>query len=272
MATQWCDNMFVYSQDYTRQSKLATSYLAELNKLCVRDYGKPYFPVQIVCLDLDAYAASRTGDNDATMDAAAGMADWQKNHSSNNRHLLIELRFGYRSASNFDLGNMKQKVSHSRDILNPERINEQVVFIYEPNVAAQAINYFSRLSIQDREVRSWKAMDVEGFSNYIVDSATLPYEAENDLDKLVKELKQKFEEGGLSALDSLLKYWIEQMEKYNLRYKHAESDAIAKSMLIYLQTISFQKDTFEDEYLALRIEEITRFLQSERFVFVKNNS
>ena len=98
---------------------------------------------------------------------------------------------------------------------------------------------------------------------YIVDSATLPYEAENDLDKLVKELSQKFDEGGLSALDSLLKYWIEQMDKYNLRYKHAESDAVARSMLTYLQTISFQKGTFEGEYLAMRIEEITRFVQSE---------
>ena len=263
MATQWCENMFVYNPDFTCQSKLATSCLAELNELCVRDYGRPFFLVSIVCLDLDAYEASCTGNNDATMDAATGMADWQKNHSSNNRHLLIELRFGYRSTSNFDLGNMKQKVSHSRDILNPERINEQVVFIYEPNVAAQASNYFSRLSRQDSDVRTWKAMDMEGFGNYIVDSATLPYEAENDLVKLVKELRQKFDEGGLNALDSLLKYWIEQMEMYNLRYKHAESDAVARSMLTYLQTISFQKGTFEGEYLAIRIEEITRFVQSE---------
>lgn len=252
--------MFVYSPDFTRHSKLAAPYLAELNELCKRDYKKSFFPVPIVCLDLDAYEKSCTGKNDATMDAAAGMADWQKNHSSNNRHLLIELRFGYRSTSNFDLENMKQKVTHSRNILIPERINEQVVFIYEPNVAAQACSYFSRLSRQDREVRTWKAMDVEGFGNYIVDSATLPYEAENDLDKLVKELRQKFDEGGLNALDSLLQYWIEQMERYNLRYKHAESDAVARAMLAYLQTISINNDSLEGEYLAIRIEEISRFV------------
>lgn len=252
--------MFVFSPGFTRQSKLAASHLADLNELCKRDYGKAYFPGSIICLDLDAFEASRTGNNDATMDAATGMADWQKNHSSNDRHLLIELRFGYRSTSNFDLRNMKQKVSHSRDTLAPERVNEQVVFIYEPNVAAQASSYFSRLSKQDREVRTWKAMDVEGFGNYIVDSATLPYEAETDLDGLVKELRRKYEEGGLSALDSLLKYWIDQMDTYNLRYKHAESDAIAKSILAYLQTISFEKGSFEDEYLTLRIEEISRYV------------
>ncbi len=252
--------MFVFSPDYTRRSKYATSYLVELNDLCKRDYGKAFFQTSILCLDLDAYEVSCTGNNNATMDAAVGMADWQRNHSSNDRHLLLELRFGYRSTSNFDLGNMKQKVAHSRNILIPERIDEQVVFIYEPNVAAQASSYFSRLSKQDNEGRTWKAMDVEGFGNYIVDSSKLPYEAENDLDTLVHELKQKFEEGGLSALDSLLKYWIEQMEKYNLRYNRAESDAIAKSMLTYLQTIPFDKGSFEDEYLALRIEEINRFV------------
>ena len=158
---------------------------------------------------------------------------------------------------------MKQKVKHSRDILNPERVNDQVVFIYKRSVAALADSCLSRLSKQDKEVSTWKAMDVEGFGNYIVDRATLPYEPENDLTNLVKELRQKFEEGGLSALDSLLKYWIEQMDKYNLRYKRAESNAIAKALLTYMQTLSFKKGSFEDEYLALRIEEIGRFVQSE---------
>ena len=82
--------MFVFSPGFTRQSKLAASHLADLNELCKRDYGKAYFPGSIICLDLDAFEASRTGNNDATMDAATGMADWQKNHSSNDRHLLIE--------------------------------------------------------------------------------------------------------------------------------------------------------------------------------------
>lgn len=255
--------MYVYSPDFTRQSKLATPYLANLNELCEHDYGKSYFPGSIVCLDLDAYETSQTGNNDATMDAAAGMADWKENHSSNDRHLLIELRFGYRSTSNFDLGNMKQKVTHSRDILKPERVNEQVVFIYEPGVAAQAQNYISRISRQDKDVRTWKAMDVEGFGDYIVDRASLPYEPENDLDNLVKDLSQKFDDGGLSAMDSLLKYWIEQMERYNLRYKHAESNVIAKSILSYLQTLSFDEGTFENEYLSLRIDEISRFVHSD---------
>lgn len=255
--------MFVYSPGFTHQSRLATSCLAELNELCERDYGKSYFSESIVCLDLDAFETSCGGNNDATMDAAVGIADWQNNHPSNDCHLLIELRFGYRSTSNIDHSNMKKKVSHSRDILNPERVNDQVVFIFKPNVAALASNCFSRLSRQDREVRTWMAMDVEGFGNYIIDRTALPYEAENDLDHIVNDLRKKFEEGGLSSLDSLLKYWIEQMDKYNLRYKHAESNAIARSMLDYLKAISFLKGTFEDEYLAIRIEEISRFVRSD---------
>ena len=64
-------------------------------------------------------------------------------------------------------------------------------------------------------------------------------------------------------MDSLLKYWIEQMELYNLRYKHAESNAIAKSILGYLQTISFDEDTIEEEYILLRMEDIRKFINTE---------
>ena len=121
---------------------MAPAFLAELNDLCRRDYGKTFFAEPIACIDLDAYETACSGNNDATMDAATGLADWQNNHASSDRHLLVELRFGYRSASNFDLSNMKRKVIHSRNILAPERINGQIVFLYEPNVAAQAKNYF----------------------------------------------------------------------------------------------------------------------------------
>ena len=255
--------MFVYSPNFTRQSKLAPAFLAELNDLCRRDYGKPYFAGPIVCIDLDAYETSCSGDNDATMDAAAGLADWQDNHSASDRHLLVELRFGYRSASNFDLGNMKRKVAHSRDSLVPERINGHVVFLYEPNVAAQAKNFFNRLARQDHEVKSWEPMDVEGFSNYIVDSSTLPYQPENELEAIEADLKKKHDVSGFNGVVVLVEYWITQMEQYNLRYKQAESNAIAEVILRFMETLTFANDTFEYEYLSMLNEKVSLFIQKK---------
>lgn len=252
--------MLVFCSEYTQHSKLAKNCLAELNDICRRDYGKPFFKKSIICLDLDAYEASLEGDNDATMDASTGVADWQRNHISGDRHLLVELRFGYRSIANFDFDKMKRKVAHSRTILAPERINEKVVFLYKPNVAALAQNYFSRLSKQDHEVKSWEAMDVAGLSYFVLDSSSLPYEPKTDLKLLEITLKNKYNSGGLATLDGLVEYWIEQIEQLNLKYMKAESNAIAEVILFFLDTLSYAHDTFEYEYISLWKEKLTLFV------------
>lgn len=254
--------MFVFCPDYTLQSALTSFLLEDINILCCRDYGKEYFSKSIVCLDLDAYETSRTGVNDATMDAAIGIADWHRNCAVAKRHLLVELRFGYRSTSNFKLSNMKQKVSHSRDLLNAENIDKHVVFLYETNVAAQAKSYFSRLSMQDAEVRTWKAMDVESFDNYIVDSSTLPYLPENDLKEIESDFKKKNEDGDLVSIEVWVRYWMEQMEGYNLRYKCAEADAIAKVILKCLHTLTCAQGSSEKEYFSLLSDDVKKFIKN----------
>lgn len=252
--------MLVYCSDYTRQSRLAGCCLTDLNVLCQRDYGRPFFCNSVLCLDLDTYEQSIAGNEDATMDAATGVADYQQNHASLPRHLLIELRFGYKSLRNIDLGNMKRKVAHSLDILRPEQVNPRVAFLYDADVAPKAQSYFARLSKQDRELRLWDAMDVKGFNSYIVDGSTLPYQPENDLLTIEKNLKDKYESGGLDAMDVLVKYWIDQMVQYNLRYKYAESKAIAEVVLKILASIETEPHSFEGQFINLRIEDITSIL------------
>lgn len=252
--------MLVYCPEFTNQSKLAPDYLKDINEICFHDYKRVFFPEALLCLDLDAYEASCSGNNDATMDAATGISDYENNHKASPRHLLVELRFGYKSTQNFDLNNMKRKVAHSRSILSPERIHERVAFIYTKEVAPRARSFFSRLARADHEVETWDAMDVEGFRNNIFDATKLPYQPENNLDAIVEAINKKYTEGGLEALDVLLKYWIEKMHQYKLRYKHAESDAVARVIVEALQALDIE-DSFEKEYLILRIDEIKSFIQ-----------
>lgn len=251
--------MFVYSPNYTYRSHLSPAFLANLNNLCLRDYGRRFFRDAIICLDLDSYESACSGDNDATMDAAAGIAEWHDNHASGDRHLLVELRFGYKSTRHLDFANMKRKVSHSRNVLNPELTNEDVVFLFESEMAPRAKSVFSRLSAQDNELKKWQAMNVEGFNNYVVDRDTLPYEPENNLNEIEEDLKKKYAEGGVNSLDGLVKYWLDQMAAYNLRYKHAESNAIAEVILAFLRSLSFDKSTTDAVYLSLLIEEVERY-------------
>ena len=252
--------MLVYCPEFTNQSKLAPDYMKDINEICFRDYKRAFSPEALLCLDLDAYEASCSGNNDATMDAATGISDYENNHKASPRHLLVELRFGYKSTQNFDLNNMKRKVSHSKSILSPERIHERVAFIYTPEVAPRAHSFFSRLAKADHEVGTWDAMDVEGFRNNVFDATKLPYQPENDLEAIVDTIYKKYTDGGLETLDIFLKYWIEQMHQYNLKYKHAESDAIARAIVDTLQTLDI-KDSFEKEYLILRIDDIKSFIQ-----------
>lgn len=252
--------MLVYCLDFTKHSKLAPDYIRDINEICSRDYKKAFFPASLLCLDLDAYEASCSGDNDATMDAAIGISVYKNNHNVSPRHLLVELRFGYKSTRNIDLNNMKRKVAHSKCILSPEHIHERVVFIYTSDVAQRARSYFSRLAKADHEVGTWDVMDVDSFRNSVFDASALPYRPENDLDEIVNTINKKYSDGGLDSLDNYLKYWIDLMHQYNLKYKFAESNAVAKVIVDALQTLDIQ-DSFEKEYLTLRIKDIDYFIQ-----------
>lgn len=235
--------------------------MVTLNDVCIRDYGKAYFADSVECLDLDRYETTLTGDNAATMDASVGIADWQSNRAVNSRHLLIELRFGYKSTANLDIRNMRAKVAHSRELLDSERISDKALFLFDTNVAPQAQSYFSRISKQSCDYRNWLAMDVESFGNYVVDSSSLPYQPENNLSAIDADFRNKYATGGLDSVEGLYKYWKERILQYKLRYNIAESKAIAETIIQFLLTLSFPKNSLENEFLSLMLEEVRGLLE-----------
>ena len=101
---------------------------------------------------------------------------------------------------------------------------------------------------------------MDGFSNYIVDSSTLPYQPENDLESIKTDLKKKYDIGGFNGVVVLVEYWIGQMEQYNLRYKQAESCAVAVVIMRFLETMTFAKESFEYEYLSLLKDYVSMFI------------
>lgn len=252
--------MLVFCPDFTRQSRLAPQYMVSLDELCKRDYGKSCFPNAIFCLDLDAYESSKTGNNDATMDAAVGIANYIDNRESSSRHFLVELRLDYKSTNHFDYNNMAQKVSHSKSILLPEPLEPYVCFIYSTQLTPKAQNDFSRRARQQKDVFFWKAMSPSDFLNYVFDKSALPYQPLNDLDAIRKSLELKYDEGGIDSADCLVKFWMEQMDKYVQRYMHAENKAIASVLLSFLESLSCPDNTIEKDFVELRIEDVKRYI------------
>lgn len=251
--------MLVFDVVFITGHNLASQFLSDLDALCRRDYNKAYFHKQIVCLDMDIYETSLSGNNDATMDASVGIADYDNNRMTNSRHLLVELRFNYKSTNNFDVKNMRNKVNHTKSLLSGERIHDKLVFIYTDDVAPKAKNYFSRLSKQHVDIRCWNAVSVSGFNTYVVNKAA-DYTPINDTKQIESELKAKFQKDGYNGLVRLLDYWINEIKKYEQKYNKQECDLIAKTLLDVLDQIPVSDDTDEKTYLDLICVDIRRFV------------
>jgi hypothetical protein len=255
----------VFDDNFIIGHKLATKYLSNLDALCRRDYkGKDYFHKQIVCLDMDAYESSLSGNNDATMDASVGIADYENNRMANSRHLLVELRFGYKSTGNIDVENMRRKIRHTKDLLVDDRIHERFVFIYEDKIAPQAKSYLKRLARQTKynDLGYWDAVSVADFDVYVFDKATLPYTPINDIKQIETGLKAKFQKDGYNGLVNLIDYWINEIEKYEQKYNLQECDAIAKTLLEVLDQIPVSSIVFEKDYLDLMRDDVKRYVNA----------
>lgn len=251
----------VFDSNFVYGHKLASQFLSDLDALCRRDYnGKEYFHKQIACLDMDAYETSLSGNNDATMDAAVGIATYENNRQTDSCHLLVELRFNYKSTNNFDVTNMRDKVNHTKSLLAGDKVYDKMVFIYTDEVASKAKSYFSRLSKQYKDLSSWNAISVAEYYDYIRDKSSFPYQPLNDLEQIVADMESKFESNGLEGLYVISDYWIDKMEKYKLRYNKEESHAIAIVLLDFWERLPQSSDSFENEYIDFVKGRLNRYI------------
>ena len=255
--------MLVFDGDFIIGHELATQFLSDLDALCRRDYkGKDYFHKQIVCLDMDAYESSLSGNNDATMDASVGIADYDNNRTTSNRHLLVELRFGYKSTGNIDVPNMRKKINHTKGLLVKDRLHDRFVFVYEDKVAPQARSFFKRLARQTKynDLNLWDAVSVTEFDDYVVDKTSLPYAPINNLKQIETELIAKFQKDGYNGLVCLLDYWINEIIKYEQKYNKQECKAIGQTLLNVLDQVPVSDASDEKTYLGLMRVDIERFV------------
>lgn len=259
----------VFDDGFILRHKLASQFLSDLATLCRRDCkGKDFFHKQIVCLDTDAYETSLSGNNDATMDASVGIADYENNRMANSRHLLVELRFNYKSTRGFDVDNMRRKISHTKDLLKDDGIHPRFVFIYTDAVAPQARSYFNRLlkQSQNSDMAYWDARSVSEFDTYVVDKATLPYTPINDTKQIETELLNLYHTKGYEGLVCFLDHWINKMKLYELRYNREECESIAKVLNDTLKQVPEPQDAFNKSFIDLMVEDIKYYLPKKDLV------
>lgn len=72
-----------------------------------------------------------SGQKQATMDAVIGIADYENNHKTNCKLLMVELRLGYKSTEGLEAASLNRKVSHTLELLNPAvcLVSDKAIFV-----------------------------------------------------------------------------------------------------------------------------------------------
>ena len=178
----------IYNEDIIVSHLIAKHCLCLLDEVSQRDYNKVgIFSSKIKCLALDDYETKFCGGSkDNTMDAAVGISDYQNNRKVNHRLLLVELRLDYQSSRNLDKSSLVRKIKHSKDLLSESRIAPNSCFIFSEEVAPKAQSWVRRFA---REFSAnWEVMNPIQFNAFIKFESDMPYQPENDLDRIKEVL------------------------------------------------------------------------------------
>lgn len=149
-----------YCKETTLLHPLAARFPNCLQELlhCIRQEGGKgnLFCHQEICINLDEVERKTAcADRKATMDVTIGLSREGKNREM----LLVEFRFRYKSPRNISEKNIRDKISHSKELLGGT-VSKDYIFIFSAH-KNEARSYFNRL-FKGRNV-SCIIMDEEEF-------------------------------------------------------------------------------------------------------------
>ena len=250
----------VYNNDIVSKHSLYALCASTLNTVSERDYpGKNYFDPHIACMDMDTYETSVShGNADSTMDAVIGISNCVNKVTSEHRLLLVELRMRYQSANTLSKGDLEDKVSHTRDLLDGElTIEHDNIFVFTEKVAPQARHKFDSWKHEGGLAMSFRAFSLQEFCNNVKSIDDMPYTPIYNPALICKELDSYVKAGAWSRLFGKLSFWLNLAG--NVRYSNTfEYDSLQQTVkgwwkLFYAHHASWSNE--DDELDALIMDE-----------------
>lgn len=242
----------IYSNSIIERHPLYAKCPSTLRRVSDKDYpGKNYFSMEVPCIDLDAYEESMSGENDCTVDAVIGVAEYRRNCACASSLALVELRMNYKSASNLDFTNISRKVQHSRDLLAGEVFHNKDYFIFTENVASQAQFVFNRHRKTHPDLKNAEPMSVKGFISRIKNIEDYPYQPITSAIQICNSLSISDSSAFVEQLD----YWLRQAQSYTIKYELLESKHILEVLRDFLINLQPTED-FSQDYIDLYLEEV----------------
>lgn len=242
----------VFDNETLRRHPIYASCRNTLNAVSNRDYpDSDFFRPDIECLDLDWYEKEHCdGQADCTVDAVLGICDCRNKRRSAYRLLLVELRLNYKSERNLSKTDMERKVLHTKEILGNELpVERESVFIFDDRIAGRARNWFYRQAQGGGELRFCVPYAVSDFPSIVMSYEDMPYVPVNDIEKALKEMKEKDWAGFLKGMG----YWIKKAGEYS--YSNPFEERCIQDMLkeAYLWVKETKGSWNDDELLDMDI-------------------
>lgn len=254
----------VYDNAIVQSSRLSPKYLTSLACIAKRDYRVDFgFPNKVLALDMDRVEIDSKGQNDKTMDAAIGIANFSSNKISSQRLLLVELRMNYTGqGDNSRTSEMKSKDAHTRSLLCDSPVDKRSCFIFSKNVAACKRNAINRESQNDSTLRNWIIMSPDDFIGLFLFVDELPYQPQSPIDEIRECGSTLVATSDYDNAINLINYWLRKTESYYNQYKLEECrvlvnviDEVAAELLACKEKLS------EDNYIDIMIagDSISRY-------------
>lgn len=255
----------VYDNSIVEAHEKAESFKTTLASVSVRDYQQDFgLPNEIVALDIDAWEISLSGDNDKTMDAAIGVADYIDNAKRASRLLLVELRMNYTGQGlNSKTSDMKAKSQHTRNMLSESPIDTRSYFIFQKNVAPSVRNRISRESVVDKTLQNWNIVSPEEFVSMFQFVENLPYTPLSPIEDIRSNGVEFVAVADFGNALKLVKYWLNKINTFYNQYKLEECKALVEVIQEVVNAISNHQSQIKDEDSEIDLlivqEDLTRY-------------
>lgn len=208
-----------------QEHPLYDAYHKSLHDISLKDYPHDtYFRTDIDAIDVDAAEkALFAEEQDKTMDAMVGIADYSNNRMVNRRLLLVELRMDYDSTDCLRHSSLQGKVSHTRAIVHSEiRIDEDNVFVFRDDVVEQAKKWMFNMANEHTDASKWVALSPSEFENLLPLATSVAYQPANDMAEVQQQICRRIDEKDFDSLLNIIGHWHTAAEEYKLKYQHKE--------------------------------------------------
>lgn len=212
----------VFANSIIEGHRLFAEVGSTLQEVSDKDYPSRYkFNGDIKCLDGDKLV----GISDKSVDSIIGIGDYSKNHTSNKRLLLLELRMDYEKREGLHKSLHEEKVTGTKKHLgNDCAIEPTVWFLFDKKFIHQARHEFSSWRGQKGIARAFYAYSVEEFNDLVHDEQDLQkeYTYLYSTEDIETHLMSFVETNDWDAFAEKMWYWKSIVEKFILHNKHRE--------------------------------------------------